>query len=240
MTRSRISRVCGVLAAFLAIAASADPPMFKMVNRSYGNSVDAGSCTYLDNAYRCRAIQAWENYDVKGTFEYTEASFQTWSYEYDPSDGSYEERWRVLTCPVDEKSISAHPNRVTTEVALDTEAPGCYQWGELHSWDPINGDQWFPYAFAPGIRVIAGEWLDPFSYGSSMWNQNDTYYDGSSGMTSQGVHHCKGKWGDMMTHGGFSTTGPSGRTSFYEFDGPDGAAWSSYNVSSCNDNEVQR
>lgn len=69
MTGSRIQWVCGVLAAFMAVAASADPPTFKFGNRYYGHSA------------------------------------------------------------------SAHPNRVTIEVTLDTAAPGCYQYGDLHT-DP--------------------------------------------------------------------------------------------------------
>ncbi|MDH3431844.1 MAG: hypothetical protein OEQ14_17735 [Gammaproteobacteria bacterium] len=239
MTRSPTLWICGVIVGSMAISASADPPSFKLSNRTYGNWVDGGSCTYLEDGYRCRSIQAWENYDVKGTFEYTEASFNSWRYDYDPSDGSYEEGWHVLTCPVDQKAISANPNSVTIKVALDPDAPGCYQWGDLHTWDPVNGDQWFPFPFTPGTREIEGEWVDPFSFGSSMWNQKDTYFDGWSGMTSSALHRCKGTWGDMMTRGGFTLTTPL-RTRFYAFEGPDGPAWSSYNVSSCNDNEIQR
>lgn len=240
MNRSRIQWICGVLAAFMAVAASADPPTHKFNNRTYGNSVDGGSCAYLDNRYLCRAIHVWENYDVKGTFEYTEASFETWRYSEDPSDGSWEYAWRVLTCPVDEKSISAHPNRVTIDVLLDTEGPGCSEWGERFGWNPGDGDYWFPFTFSPGIRIISGDWLDPFSYGSSMWNVKDKFYDGWSGMTFNGLHHCKSTWGDMMTRGGFTTISPSGATRSYEFDGPNGPAWGSYNVSSCNDNEIQQ
>jgi len=240
MNRSRVRWVCGAIAAFLAVAASADPPTYKFNNRSYGNSVDGGSCSYFEGGYRCRAIHVWENYDVKGTFEYTEASFETWRYDYDPSDGSFEDSWRVLTCPVDEKSIAAHPNRVTIDVVLDTEDPGCYQYGHIYTWDPVNGYQWFPNDFSPGIRVIEGEWLNPFSYGSSMWNQKDKFYDGWSGTTVNGVHHCKSTWGDMMMSGGFTTISPSGSTRFNEFNGPDGPAWSNYTISSCNDNEVQK
>lgn len=240
MNKSLIRWICGVIAGFMAIAASADPPMYKFNNRTYGNSVDGGSCDYFDDGYRCRAIQVWENYDVKGTFENTEASFHAWRYEFDPADGSWEDGWRTLTCQVDQKSISAHPNRVTIEVLLDTAAPECYQWGELHTWDPINGYQWFPFEFSPGIRVIEGEWMDPFNYGSSMWNQKDTYYDGWSGITSKGVHHCNNKWGDMMTRGGFTVTGPTGRVRFYAFEGPDSPVWSYFNVSSCNDNDMQK
>ena len=239
MNRSPIIWVLGIIAGCVTIAASADPPTFKLHNRTYGNWVDGGSCTYLDDGYRCRSIQVWENYDVKGTFEYTEASFSTWTFTYDPNDGSYEDGWRFLSCPVDQKAITAQPNRVIIDVALDPDGPGCYQWGDLHTWDPINGDQWFPFSFTPGTREISGEWKDPFSLGTSMWNQKDKYVDGWSGMTTEAVHHCKGQWGDMMTSGGFAITRNS-RTRFYAFEGPDGQAWSSYNISSCNDNEVQR
>lgn len=67
----------------------------------------AGSCSDFEGGYRYRMIHMWENYDVKSTFEYTEA-------------------W--------------------------------YQSGFRESWDPIN------------------------------------------------VHHCKSRWGDLMTRGGFSAT----------------------------------
>ncbi len=68
MKRSRIQWICGVIVAFVAIAASADPPTYNFSNRSYGNSV-AGSCSDSEGGYRCRKIRIWENYDVKGTFE---------------------------------------------------------------------------------------------------------------------------------------------------------------------------
>ena len=234
MTRSRIRWVCGLMAGLMAFAASAEPPMMKFGNRSYGNWVEGGSCTYLENGYRCRAIQARENYDVKGTFEFTEASFNTWSYIYDPGDGSYEESWRVLTCPVDPKAISAHPNRVTVEVALNPEWPGCYQWGERHTWDPINDHQWFPNPWTPGTREIEGEWMGAFNFGSSISNQKDSFYDGGSGTTSRRNYNCKWNWGDMMTRGGFSIN-----TRFYAFEGPDAPTWSFYQVSSCNEKEAQ-
>ena len=215
-------------------------------NRTYGNSVDGGSCTYLANGHRCRAIHVRENYDVKGTFEDIEASFETWRDVFDPSDGSWENTWRVLTCPVDQKSISAHTNHVTIEVVLDTEDPECYQWGYREGWDPDPsiGYYWEPYFYSPGVRIIEGEWRDPFSYGSSMWigNYKSSSYDGWSGTetTEHGVNHCDSRWGDMMTSGGFTTTSPSGAVRSYEFVGPDAPTWSSYNVSSCNDKYMQK
>ena len=239
MNRSLIPWICGAIAAFLAIAASANPPMYKFNNRTYGNSMGAGGCSDFEGGYRCREIHVWENYDVKGTFEYTEAHYQTEGHQWDPIDGSYENRWRYVTCPVDDKSIAANPGHVTIDVVLDTEGPGCYQWGYREGWNPSDGYYWEPYGFW-GTWVFAGEWLDPFNYGSSMSNVNDKFYDGWSDTKFSGVHHCKSSWGDLMTRGGFSRTAPSGRTFFHPFEGPEGPTWSYYNVSSCNDKELQK
>jgi hypothetical protein len=239
MNRSHIKWICGAIAALLAVVASAEPPTHKFNNRTYGNSVGAGSCSDFEGGYRCRSIDVWQNYDVKGAYENTEATYQTEGHQWDPDDGSYEDRWRYITCPVDEKSIAANPGRVKLDLVLDTEAPGCYQWGERYGWNPNDGYYWEPYGFW-GTWVIAGEWLDPFNYGSSMWNAKDKFYDGWSGTTFNGVHHCKSEWGDLMTRGGFSRTAPSGRTFFHPFEGPDGPAWSHYYISSCNDNELQK
>jgi hypothetical protein len=214
--------------------------VFRNHNRNYGNLVGAGSCSDFDGGYRCRSIDTRENYDVKGTYEYTEASYHTERHEWGPGDGSEDHRWRVITCPVDEKSIAAHPNRVTIDLVLDSEGLGCYQEGYRYGWDPDTGDYFDPnYGFS-GIWAIEGDWLDPFSYGSSMSNVKDKFYDGWSGTTFNSVHNCMSNWGDLMTRGGFSQTTPSGRTFFYPFEGPDGSAWSYYHVSSCNDNEGQK
>lgn len=239
MTRSPILLVCGALAGFMALSASAEPPSYSNHSRVYGNWVEGGSCSDIPNGYRCRSVQATENYDVKGTFQYTNATFTVWRDQYDPSDGSWVYTWRYLTCPVDQKAISAHPNKVTLSATLYTDGPGCDHWGYTQSWDPVNGYQWSEAFFSPGPREIEAEWADPFSYGSSMSNQKDTYFDGWSGTTTKYVNHCKFDWGDMMNRGGFTITSPV-RTNFYPFEGPDGPAWSYYNVSSCNTNDMQR
>jgi hypothetical protein len=245
MTRLRIQWICGFIAAFMTIAASAEPPTYKINNRTYENWVTGGSCSQFDNGQFCRVINVWENYNVKGTYEYTEASFETWREEYyDPSDGSWEYGWRMLTCLIDKESIATDRDHVTIKVVLDTEDLGCYQWGYLYGWDPDIGDYYEPYAFSPGVRIIEGEWKDPFSYGSSMWNGNykNYYYDGWSGedWKDHGANHCQRHFGDMMTSGGFTTIGVTGRVRSYEFDGPYGPTWSSYSVSSCNENFMQR
>ena len=139
--------------------------------------VEADGCHLFDGGYRCRGVQVRENYDVKGTLEYVEANYYNERHLYDPIDGSYDHRWRHMVCPVDEKSIAAHPNRVTIDLALDSDDPGCYQYGYLYGWNPSDGYYSEPFGFT-GIWAIQGEWLDPFSYGSSVWNQRDKSYDG--------------------------------------------------------------
>jgi hypothetical protein len=244
MNRSQVRWFCGAIAALMVISASADPPTYKFNSRSYGNWVTGGSCSdAAPGVYRCREVRVWENYDVKGTFQYTEVYYQNERHEYDPSDESYDDRWRYIVCPVDEDSIGAHPNHVTIDVLLDSEGPGCYQYGYREGWNPSDGYYFEPWGFT-GLWAIEGEWRDPFSYGSSMWNGNykNYHYDGWSGSDwkEHGVNHCKSSWGDLMTRGGLSVTNPSGSTFFYEFDGPDGAAWSYYNVSSCNEKNMQK
>ena len=73
-----------------------------------------------------------------------------------------------------------------------------------------------------------------------MSNVKDQFYDGWSGTTFNGVHHRKSSWGELMTRGGFSQTGPSGNTFSYLFEGPDGPVWSYYNISSCNYKALQK
>ena len=48
MTRSRIQWVFGVVAALMAMAASANPPIYKSNNRFYDNSVYGESCTDIE------------------------------------------------------------------------------------------------------------------------------------------------------------------------------------------------
>lgn len=239
MNRSFIRWICGAIVAFIAIAASANPPMYKFNSRSYGNYAAGGLCSDAYGGYRCREVQVWENYDVKGTYEYTEVFFQNERHFWDPNGPAYDHYWRYIVCPVDEKSIAAHPKRVTIDIVFDADDPGCYQYGYRYGYDPSSGYYSYTFGFE-GIWAIEGEWLDPFSYGTSVWNQNDTFYDGWSETTYKGVHHCNSRWGELMASGGWSVTTPTGRTFSYPFDGPFGNAWSFFNVNSCNDKDMQK
>lgn len=239
MNRSHIIWVCGAVAAFLAVAASASPPMYKFNNRFYDNFVAGAICADNEGWQRCKWIYVTENYNQKGTYENTQASYVIEVSQWNADDGSFDFSHREVTCFVDKNSITAYPNRVTISVVLETESPECSQYGYRYGWSP-DGGYWEPWIGFFGIWVIEGEWLDPFSYGSSVSNVKDKSYDGWSGMTFGGLNHCKSNWGDLMTRGGFSQTGPGGNTFFYPFGGPDGPAWGSYSVSSCNVNGMEK
>jgi len=227
----------GVVAApltLLAVSALAEPPFVHNQNRSYGNSVSAGICLNIENGTSCRYLNVWENYDVKGTYQFTEASISLSQSQYNPDDGSWVSAWRYLSCPIDGHAISARPNGVSlATTTLDPAGVGCNSYGSFDTWDPINGYQSVPWPF-PGPRSIAGEWADPFSYGKSMINQKDTYYDGWSGITNNVAQQCAYRWGDAMRSGAFTF----GLRSFV-FEGPDGPAWSNYSVNSCNNHDMQ-
>ena len=224
----------GVVAALLAASATAAPPVYKQQNRIYGNSAYGASCTDIFNGSFCRDVVAYENYDVKGTFEYTEVAISNSRNVYDPTDGSYSFGYRYLSCPVDRQALSADKDAVSLEAMLDPSAPGCNSGGYIESWDPVNGPQYQEWVF-PVVMHVTGEWLDPFYYYESLSNQKNTYYDGWSGTTTKNVEHCRYLSGDWMRAGGFSINARS-----WAFEGPDGPAWSGFSLSSCNSNNKQR
>lgn len=223
----------GAIAFLLTMSAMAGPPIVNMQNRSYGNSVSANTCYDIENGFVCRYLDAWENYDVKGSFEYSEAAMATYRYTWDPEDGSWESGYRYLGCPIDEKAITVHKIGATLAATLDPEGLGCNSYGYLESWDPVNEYQSVPWSF-PGPREVSGEWADPFSYMQSIAIHKDTYYDGWSETRSTGAQQCHHIWGDMMTRGGFSIGIRS-----YAFEGPEGQAWGGFSLNSCNEHNRQ-
>jgi hypothetical protein len=225
----------GFIAVFLATSAMAGPPTIHDGNRTYGNSMGGNRCDTFDNLYRCVDVYAYENYDVKGTFQYTEVMISLYTHRsFD--DGSWIERWRQLSCPVDESAITVRPNAVFLEAVLDPNAPGCYSDGQQVTWDPING-----YTFAPAAwtepRPVRGEWLDPMSYSKSVSTRRDSFYDGWSDTDNTAVNHCNESYGDLMKAGGFSL-GIADR--WYAFEGIDTPGWSFFQTMSCNANNMQK
>lgn len=224
----------GVIAACLAVTAMADPPEFKSQSRGYINTVEAQSCDEVVNGVFCRHLNAWENFDVKGTFQSIYATIYSWRQHYDPSDGSWSSGSRYLSCPIDREALSVDVHGAQLETTLDPQGIGCYSTGYITSWDPINGEQTVPWSY-PGPMVVTGEWADPFSYSKSVLIENGTYYDGWTGMTSKYGQQCNRRWGEWMRSGGFSIGARS-----WEFAGPEGSVWSQYYLGSCNDRLTQR
>jgi hypothetical protein len=226
--------ISGFIAAFLAMSATAGPPVFSDHNRIYGNSVGAGKCDPLPNGYRCRHLHAWENYDVKGEYQYTEVVI-SFDFRRDFSDGSWVAGNRHLVCPVDQEAISVLPNHVSLAVTLDPAAPGCYSGGERTTFDPIIGiPQTTPWGYSDP-REVVGEWLDPMNYSNSISNRRERFHDGWSDTSGTAVRNCKESFGDLMQDGGFST-GPQ----FHPFEGSEGPAWSFFQTMTCNENNMQR
>lgn len=224
----------GAIAALLATTAMAAPPIFRDQGRVYGNSVSASSCNGIENGTICRDVTAWENYDVKGTYQFTEASISSYRSQYNPEDGSSSFGFRYLTCPTSQQAISAKPKGATLEAVLDPSAPGCESYGYMETCDPVNGCQYDSWVYSVPMH-IAGEWLDPFNYSESISNQKSSGFEGWSGITTNSVTQCKNLWGDAMSAGGFSVNARS-----WTFEGPYGPAWGSFSLSSCNTNNTQR
>lgn len=235
--QSRNIWIGGVIAAFVAMSATAGPPIFHDQNRNFGNSLGAGRCEPIPNGYRCVDVSAWENYDVKGGFQFTEAAI-SFNVHRDFGDGSWMDAYRYLVCPVDQKAISVLPNSASLEATLDPSAPGCYSDGQRVTWDPINGYQFFPYGY-PGPRKVSGEWLDPTAYSNSVSNRRDKFHDGWTDTTSTMVINCKESYGDLMKNGGFSIDNFDSIV-FFPFEGIDTPGWSYYQTMSCNDNNMQK
>jgi hypothetical protein len=224
----------GLIAGVLAMSALAAPPEVNYQGRMYGNWLGGSLCSEIVNGTFCRDLFAVENYDVKGTYEYTEASLTHTRNQYDPSDGSWTNGWRYLSCPVDKKAISAHGNSATFEATLDPDAPGCYSYGSMESWDPINGYQYEPWVFPVPMNVV-GKWIDPFNHGRETMKIKETSYDGWTDTSGKFDRYCTRNWGELMRDGGFSVN-----DRVYPFEGPEGPAMSYFSLNSCNTHSVQR
>jgi hypothetical protein len=226
--------LAGSIVALSAMSTAAAPPIFNTQNRVYDNWAGAGVCTNLEHGDICRDISAWENYDVKGDYQYTEVVLNVSVWEDDPETQTGRSGWHYIRCPFDKSVMSTNPNGVTLEATLDPAAPGCITDGYMETWDPDNGYQSFPWPFS-GPRDVAGEWLEPANYMHALMNRNETYHDGWSETTTSTVEHCIQEWGDMMKAGGFSV-----RNRYFPFSGLEGPVSSSYYITSCNNRNGQR
>jgi len=217
----------GAIAAFMALPVSATPPLSNVQSREYINGVDANGCWDIPGGQRCINVTAWENYDVKGTFQYTEAAINTSFYRLN-DDGSWVQSSRYLGCPVDPNAISVLPHGASLEVTLDPAMPGCYSDGQRLTCDAEGNCNVEPWGF-PGVVEISGDWIDPMNYASSAYLFRNSFHDGWTNTSGTVVQQCREDHGDAMQDGGFYLNNV-----FYAFAGLAGPFNSAFHTMRCN------
>jgi len=210
-------------------------PFFRDQNRTYGNDVGASACLRFPdlNLDRCADLYAYENYDVKGTFQNTEL-WINYSFHRVYPDGSSAYAWRWMSCQTGLDTIKALPNRVNLVAMLDPNAPECFTDGFREDCDPSNNCEmsWWGYTVP---TEVTGEWIDPLNTSKAVVNQTYESYDPWSETFYKTVTHCNERGGDHMTSGGFAIG-----VREFPFEGLDTDGWNFYWVRSCNDHQTEK
>lgn len=223
-----------VIAVFFAYSATAAPPLSKNQNRAYGNSAGAAHCEYSENGYRCMNVYAFEEYDVKGAYEFTRASTGSDFFQYDPVNGSSSFGWRYLSCPVDKQVLSAQGVQVVVETTLDPDATGCESWGQIQTCDAYYVCQYSEWRYEDPVYV-AGWWVDPADHSTATVNMRGSYYDPWSETSTDFSRHCRQTYGYAMRDGAFFVN-----DELFWFEGYDNpSVWSDFQITSCNNNTKQ-
>jgi hypothetical protein len=231
--RTRIVQIGGVVLGLLATSAMAAPPIFSNHSRAYGNDVGANICVDFPWGQRCADLYAWENYDVKGTYQYTGISIW-YSYHRPFPEGGWRQGSRWMSCQVGLETITAQPNHVTLEATLHPNGPECESDGFIEECDAFGFCDTTPWGFNDPTEVT-GEWIDPMNTSKAVVNRTDKYYDPWSETSHRTVSHCNESNGDLMTRGGFSID--VGRAiRHFPFEGVDTQGWNHYWLRSCNEN----
>jgi len=232
--RSRFVQIGCVFSGLLAMSAMAAPPIFSDHNRTYGNEVGADICFDVSGGQRCANLNAWEHYDVKGTYQYT--GIWVWYSFGRPNLDGWRQSTRWMSCQLSLKAIGAQPNHVTLEAVLHPNGPECDSGGQIEVCDESGNNCVFlqPWGFSDPT-VVTGEWIDSLNTSKVVENRIDNFYDPWSETSHRTVTHCNENWGDLMTQGGFSIeSGP--RIRHFPFQGIDTPGWSFYSLRSCNNN----
>jgi hypothetical protein len=213
------------------MSAMANPPIISDHNRNYGNELRGETCVELPGiqVQRCADLQVRENYDVKGTYQFTEIEINYWFIRFLP-DGGQRQGWRQTTCQTGIDAIKAHPNHVSLDATLHPNGPECSSQGMIEECDALWQCEFRPWGFSD-VTVVTGEWTDPINTSKAVVNRTGNYYDFWTGMFHRTVTHCNENWGDTMASGGFSI-GPR----YFPFEGMDVPGWSHYSLWSCNNN----
>lgn len=233
--RYQIARFGGITLGLLAMSALAAPPFISNNTRTYGNEVYAYVCNENPDIQltRCTDVYAAENYDVKGTYEYTDVWFY-YSFHRVYDDGSWRQGTRWYSCQMGLDAIKKQGNHVTLNVVLDAYSPECDTWGTVENCEPMGPCVPEPWTHTE-YGVVTGEWLDPINSSKVVVNRVDTYFDPWSETTQKIVNHCNEDWGDLMAQGGlFVQFGE--RVREFPFTGFDTQGWSAFWLRSCNEN----
>lgn len=207
--------------------------IFRNQSRTYGNDVGANVCAYFPNRERCADFYASENYDVKGTFQYTDLWINYGFYRTKP-EGGWRYGWRWMSCQVGSDVIKAQQNGARLTAMLDPNGPECFSDGFLEDCDESGNCEgsWWGYSEP---TEVTGEWIDPLNTSKAVVNQTSNNYDPMSDTFFRTVTHCNESGGDLMTRGGLSIGDRS-----FAFEGIDTQGWSYYWLRRCNDQQTEK
>lgn len=207
--------------------------VFQEHSRVYGNSVGADVCVYSPVRQRCAYLNAWENYDTKGTFQFTGVEISYWFIRFF-DDGGYRQWWRWMFCEAEPGIIKAHAQGVALAALLDPVSPQCETYGERWDCDASGSCEFAPRGFENPTEVT-GEWIEPISTRKLVVNETNEFHDPESGAVQRSKIHCNENAGDMMTQGGFYV-GPRD----FPFEGFATQGWSNYWLRSCNNDYKEK
>jgi len=209
--------------------------VFRDHNRTFGNSVGADVCVDIPRIqlHRCANLVAWEDYDLKGTFQFTGIEINYWFIRYF-DDGGFRQWSRWMFCQAGPESIKALTNHITLQTILHPENPECETYGEWVQCDAFGNCDFVPRGFE-GPTEVTGEWIQPINTGKAVVNLTNEFYDPWSETSYRSMVHCNENGGDMMKHGGFSIG-----IRFFPFDGFATQGGSHYWLRSCNNDFKQK
>jgi hypothetical protein len=207
--------------------------MFRDHNRMYGDGVGADVCVDDPPRHRCAFLWAWEDYDLKGTFQFTGIEISNWFIRHF-DDGGHIEWRRWMFCHVGPDSIIAQKDLVTLSVALNPDSPECETDGERRLCDAPDDCVIEQRGFERPFEV-AGEWIQPINTRKLVANEASISFDPWSETSHRSMMHCNENGGNMMTSGGFSVG-----SRYFPFEGFDTQGWSHSWRRSCNNDHRQK
>lgn len=207
--------------------------VFRDHSRIYGNGVGAEVCDQAPGIDRCATLNAWEDYDLKGTFQFTGIEISYW-FTRQLDGGGFRHWWRWLFCQAGPESIGAHFDGATLATNLDPLGPECETYGERIECDDVGNCDFQQRGFEVPMEVT-GEWLEPITTRRLVVNETVDFYDPGSGTSQRSKVHCNENGGELMNQGGFNL----GRRDFL-FIGFATQGWSNYWLRSCNNDFMQK